>query len=151
IFGATEPAAQLVASQREMLAQITPIERPLKAVWYSSGSDVPYVGAGSGMPQAIMVALGLDNIASDIDDGWSSVSWEAVAAAEPDLFILVDASWSSMQRKIGIIEASPLLAKLGAVQNQRFLTIPFAASEPGVRSIPATVELAKQLRDLIDE
>jgi iron complex transport system substrate-binding protein len=98
-----------------------------------------------------MDALGLANIASGIDDGWSSMSWEAVATAEPDLFILVDASWSSVQRKIAIIEASPLLGKLEAVRARRFLTIAFAASEAGVRSVPATVDLARQLHELIDE
>jgi iron complex transport system substrate-binding protein len=151
VFGAADAAARLVAEQRALLAAVQPIARALKVVWYSSGSDVPYVGAGSGMPQAIMDALGLANIASGIDDGWSSMSWEAVATAEPDLFILVDASWSSVQRKIAIIEASPLLGKLEAVRARRFLTIAFAASEAGVRSVPATVDLARQLHELIDE
>ncbi|RYE08266.1 MAG: putative F420-0 ABC transporter substrate-binding protein [Hyphomicrobiales bacterium] len=148
VFGAIDAAQRLIDEQRALLAEVQPLERPLKVVWYSSGSDVPYVGAGSGMPQAIMDALGLENIAADIDDGWSSLSWEAVAAAEPDLFILADASWSTRERKIGIIEASPLLAKLEAVQQKRYLTIDFPASEAGVRSIPGALDLSQQLQTL---
>ena len=38
----------------------TPDDRGLTALWYSSGADVPYVGAGIGAPQMIMDAVGLD-------------------------------------------------------------------------------------------
>lgn len=148
VFGASEAAAQLVAEQRDILASLVPSGKGLKAAWYSSGSDVPYMGGGRGMPHAIMSALGLTNIALGIDAAWGSMSWEAIADAEPDVFVLVDASWSSVARKIGIIESNPFLAKLEAVKNRRYLIVPFAASEAGVRSIPATLDLAQQLRAL---
>ena len=44
--------------------------------------------------------------------------------------------------------ADPVLSQLKAVQGAAFLVIPFAASEAGVRTVPATVDLAAQLRAL---
>lgn len=148
IFGATDAATRLIADQKKALASIVPSTQSRKVAWYSSGSDVPYMGAGSGMPQAIMTALGLTNIAADIDDGWSSMSWEAVAEAEPDLFVIADANWSRAERKIGILQANPVLAKLEAVKHKRFIVIPFAASEAGISSIAGAMDLARQLSAL---
>ena len=65
--------------------------RGLTALWYSSGDDTPYVGAGIGAPQMIMDAAGLENIAADVEDTWTSMGWEAIVAADPDVIVLVDA------------------------------------------------------------
>jgi iron complex transport system substrate-binding protein len=95
-----------------------------------------------------MAALGLDNIFGDVADTWTSASWEAVAAADPDVIVLVDAAWNPVDQKKALLAADPVLSKLSAVRNQRYLTIPFPASEPGVRSVPAIVDLAAQLEAL---
>ena len=145
IFGVEYRAAALVAEQRAMLATLPAPQRRRTALWYSSGVKEPYVGAGDGGPQMMMTAIGLDNIFADIDDTWSSVSWEAVAAADPDVIILVDATWNTIDQKRSMLADDPLLAQLSAVRNQRYLTLPFPAAEPGVRSVPATLDLAAQL------
>jgi len=148
IFGVEERAAALVAEQRALLATLPTPEKRRTALWYSSGTKEPYVGAGDGGPQMMMTALGLDNVFAGIDDTWTSVSWEAVAAADPDVIILVDAAWNPVAQKLAMLAADPLLSKLDAVRNQRYLTLPFPAAEPGVRSVPATLDLAAQLAAL---
>ena len=57
-----------------------------------SGDDTPYVGAGIGAPQMIMDAAGLENVAADVHDTWTSMGWEAIVAADPDVIVLVDAA-----------------------------------------------------------
>jgi iron complex transport system substrate-binding protein len=47
-----------------------------------------------------------------------------------------------------MLAADPVLSQLTAVRNQRYLAIPFPAAEPGVRSVPATFDLAAQLAAL---
>jgi iron complex transport system substrate-binding protein len=148
IFRVPDAAAALVKDQKKEVAAIEPDDRGLTALWYSSGSDTPYVGAGIGNPQLILDTVGLDNIAGDVQDTWTSLGWEAVAAADPDVIVLVDASWNSAQKKMDFLAADPVTSKLTAVQNGRYLVVPFAASEAGVRSADAAADLAQQLADL---
>ena len=148
VFGAEDAAAALVADQKAALAAIEPDTRGLTALWWSSGDDNPYVGAGIGAPQMMLDAVGLTNIAADVDDTWTSYSWEAIIDANPDVIVLVDASWNTAASKIAALEANPATAGLSAVVGKRYLTIPFAAGEAGVRNVEATADLAAQLAAL---
>jgi iron complex transport system substrate-binding protein len=148
VFGAADAAADLVSRQRAELDAVTPDDRGLTALWFSSGSDVPYVGAGIGAPQMIMDAVGLENIAAGVHDTWTSYGWEDVVAADPDVIVLVDAAWNTAEKKIGILEGNPVTAKLTAVREHRYLVVPFAASEAGVRNVDAVTDLAAQLEEL---
>ncbi|BDI21845.1 putative F420-0 ABC transporter substrate-binding protein [Herbiconiux sp. L3-i23] len=148
IFEAEDAADALIADQRAQLDAIVPDESGLSALWYSSGTDTPYVGAGIGNPQLLLDAVGLRNIAGDVRDTWTSYSWEAVVDADPDVIVLVDATWNTAASKIERLESSPATAGLDAVKNGRYLVVPFAAGEAGVRSAPAAVDLAAQLAAL---
>lgn len=148
LLGVPEAAADLVADQRSDLEGLEPDDRGLTALWYSSGDDVPYVGAGIGAPQMIMDALGVENIAAGVQDTWASFSWEQVAEDDPDVIVLVDATWNSAETKRARLAANPATANLTAVINERYLVVPFAAGEAGVRNVPATVDLAEQLAAL---
>jgi iron complex transport system substrate-binding protein len=148
IFDANPAAAELVAQQRKTLAGVAKDDRGLSALWYSSGGDTPYVGAGIGAPQMIMDAVGLENVAGDVHDTWTSMSWEQVVADDPDVIVLVDATWNSADDKIARLEANPATAQLTAVREHRYLTVPFPATEAGVRNVDAVVDLAAQLQEL---
>lgn len=147
IFDVEARATELVAEQRAMLDAIKPTSG-LTGLWYSSATATPYVGAGLGGPQMTMEALGIANIFADIEDTWASASWEAIVDADPDVIVLVDAAWNSRAQKIELLNSNPATANLNAVQNEHYLTIPFPAAEPGVRSVPALRDLADQLAEL---
>ena len=146
IFGVN--ATEVVDSQRSTVAAIEPDDRGLSALWFSSGSDTPYVGAGLGAPQLILETIGLENIAGDVQDTWSPFNWEAVIDANPDVIVLVDSAWGTVDKKIGVLESNPATAQLDAVINGRYLIVPFAASEAGVRTASAAEDLAQQLAEL---
>lgn len=148
IFDVEDRAAELVASQKAALADVAADTRGLTSVWYSSGTKAPYVGAGSNAPAMIMEALGLDNIFADVDEGWTAASWEAVVDANPDVIVLVDAAWNSAEAKKKLLAENPITAQLDAVVNQRYLIIPFPASEAGIRNVPAVADMAGQLARL---
>ncbi|NLE70689.1 MAG: putative F420-0 ABC transporter substrate-binding protein [Actinomycetales bacterium] len=148
IMGVPDAAADLVAEQRAALADLRPDERGLTALWYSSGTDIPYVGAGIGAPQMILDAVGLTNIAGGVADTWTSFSWEQVAADDPDVIVLVDATWNSAAKKRELLATSPATANLTAVREERYLVVPFPATEAGVRNVPAALDLAAQLAAL---
>ena len=146
LFGVDDSA--LIKKQHATLAAITADSRGLSALWFSSGSDIPYVGAGIGAPQLILDTIGVRNIAADVNDTWASYNWESVIEANPDVIVLVDASWSTKEKKIRVLEENPATAQLDAVKNHRYLVVPFAASEAGVRTVSAAADLAKQLAAL---
>ncbi|MEX1079071.1 MAG: putative F420-0 ABC transporter substrate-binding protein [Homoserinimonas sp.] len=141
-------ATLLVSEQRAALEAVEPISGDRTALWFSSGSDTPFVGGGTGAPQVVLDHLGLTNIAAELGQAWAPFNWEAVVDENPDVIVLVDSAWNSAEKKIGVLEANPVTARLDAVVNHRYLVIPFPASEAGVRTIPAIVELSGQLREL---
>jgi iron complex transport system substrate-binding protein len=148
IFGVEAAARRVVAAQKARLAGIHRDPRGLTALWYSSGDDVPYVGAGTGAPELVMETVGLKNIAADQKQTWTTLGWESIVAANPDVIILIDADWNTAKAKIQKLETDPATANLTAVKEHRFITIPFPESEAGVRSIDAATSIATQLANL---
>lgn len=148
VLGVPDAAEDLVAEQQAVLDQVVPADDGTTALWYSSGSDTPYVGAGIGAPQMMMDAAGLTNIFADVHDTWSSVGWEQVVAADPDVIVLVDATWNTAAAKVEMLENNPATAALTAVREQRYLTVPFPAAEAGVRNADAVADLVDQLAAL---
>ncbi|WBU39366.1 putative F420-0 ABC transporter substrate-binding protein [Homoserinibacter sp. YIM 151385] len=141
-------AEPLLAEQRAELAGIEPVEGAPTALWYSSGGDTPYVGAGEGAPQLVLETAGLENIASDVEGAWASLGWESIIAADPDAIVVVDASWSTAASKIAKLEADPATRELSAVRAGNYIVVPFAASEAGVRTVEAAASVAEQSREL---
>jgi len=148
VFGVPDRADALVEQQEQALAGATTPTGETTALWYSSGSDQPYVGAGIGAPQMIMDAAGLTNVFADVHDTWTSTGWEQVVASDPDVIVLVDASWNTADKKVALLEQNPATSQLTAVREHRYLTVPFAASEAGVRNAAAVVSLDEQLAAL---
>lgn len=148
VFDASPEANQLVDKQREELSRVIKDDRELTALWYSSGSDIPFVGGGKGSAQLTLDTIGLTNIAADIDDTWGSLAWEKVIEADPDVIVLVDSAWGSTEKKISVLEGNPATAQLTAVKNKQYLVVPFPATEAGVRSVSAATDLSKQLAEL---
>ena len=123
IFGVPDAATELVAQQRAELDAIEPNADGLTALWYSSGDDTPYVGAGIGAPQMIMDAAGLENVAADVEDTWTAMGWEAIVAADPDVIVLVDAAWNTAGRRSSTSSRTPRPQRCRAVQQQRYLVV----------------------------
>jgi iron complex transport system substrate-binding protein len=145
LLGEEKAAAALVEEQRAALDAITPDDRGLTAVWYSSGTDQPFVGAGIGAPQMIMSAAGLDNVFADLHDTWTSSSWELIAEADPDVIVLVDAAWNTAASKIALLTSNPVTSRLDAVTNERFVIVDFPATEAGIRNVDAVASIVTQL------
>ncbi|WP_446663782.1 putative F420-0 ABC transporter substrate-binding protein [Flexivirga sp. B27] len=148
VFGVPKRAKALVAEQKKSLRAVRPSTAGHTALWYSSGSKTPFVGAGIGAPNMIMQAAGLHNVAAGIDKTWTSMGWEKILAEDPDVIVLVDASWNTAKSKIKQLQDNPATAKLTAVRKHRFVTVPFPASEAGVRNVAAVRSIISQLRTL---
>ncbi|MCL2463809.1 MAG: ABC transporter substrate-binding protein, partial [Micrococcales bacterium] len=88
------------------------------------------------------------NVFADVHDTWSSIGWERVIAANPDVLVLVDASWNTYDSKVAYLESNPATAQLTAVKEHRFVRLPFASTEAGVRNVEAAASLVQQVRAL---
>jgi len=148
VLGVPEAASELAASQRARLEAVEPDARGLSALWYSSGTQTPYVGAGTGVPQMILEAAGLENVLAEVEDSWASVSWEEIVARDPDVIVLVDSAWNSAEKKKGVLAEHPATRELTAVREGRYLEVPFPASEAGVRNVAAVESLVAQLSEI---
>ncbi|TFB75373.1 putative F420-0 ABC transporter substrate-binding protein [Cryobacterium glaciale] len=148
IFGAAPAAAELVSTLEDELAALEPITAETSALWYSSGTTTPYVGAGVGSPAMIMAAAGLTNIFADVNDTWTSVGWESIIEANPSVIVLVDASWNTAAAKIAHLESDPATQVLDAVKNRRYIILPFASTEAGLRNVEAASSTIAQFADL---
>ncbi|WP_111718627.1 putative F420-0 ABC transporter substrate-binding protein [Homoserinimonas sp. OAct 916] len=142
IFDVPDAATTLVADSRAVLDDIAPLPAPLTALWWSSGVDLPYVGAGTGAPQMIMEAAGLTNVAARVDDTWTQMSMEAIVDANPQVIVLVDSAWSTAAKKKELLAANPATAGLDAVKNERYIVAPFAETEAGVRNADLAAQIA---------
>ena len=140
--------APLLAEQREQLESIEKTGESRTAFWYSSGSDTPYAGAGIGAPQLVMETVGLTNIAADVKSTWAPLGWESVVDANPYFIVLIDADWNTVAKKIELLEGNPATATLDAVAHERYLVLPFASGEAGVRTVEAAASLSQQIAAL---
>ncbi|MBX3098839.1 MAG: putative F420-0 ABC transporter substrate-binding protein [Salinibacterium sp.] len=139
---------ELLAAQQKTLDGIAKTGAGHTAFWYSSGSDTPYSGAGIGAPELVMETVGLVNIAADVKATWAPLGWESVVDANPYYIVLIDATWNTAQSKIDRLESNPATAGLDAVVNKRYLLLPFASGEAGVRTVEAAASLSKQIAEL---
>ena len=147
IFGVPERAATLVDAQKASFAKLKEqaAGKGKSVLWYDSGDKELFAGAGKGGPQIVLDTIGATNIFSGEDGGWATVSWEKVVAADPDVIVLADASWSTAASKIAYLEADPVLSKLKAVKAKAFVTVPFSESTPGIRLVDGATTVADQI------
>ncbi len=150
LFGVPDRADEIEAAQRTAVERLAEQKAGdgLDVFWYDSGDKTAYAGAGEGGPQVVLDAVGATNLFGDLDGGWADVSWEQVVKADPDVIVLADASWSTAEEKIAYLRKDPVLRKLRAVQQERFVTLPYSESTPGVRLADGAQAVADQLSEL---
>jgi iron complex transport system substrate-binding protein len=148
MFGIGERGDSLVASyQRELRMvreRIGTVSRPPRVFWYDA-EDPPRVGACCGTPNEILRMVGATNIFADTPGSWTPVSWEAVIARNPDVIVLVNASWSTAAEKRGQLMARKALATIDAIKQNRIVEIDFAYTTTGIRNVAAVRRLAEAL------
>jgi iron complex transport system substrate-binding protein len=148
IFGIPARAEQLISAYRADLAtirkQIGGVSSPVRVFWWDSGTP-PFVGACCGTPNEILQLAGAQNIFDDARGSWATVSWDDVVERNPQVIVLVNASWSPASQKRQWLSANSARAGIEAVTQQRFVTIDFSDSTPGIRNIAAVRRVAEAL------
>ncbi len=150
VFGVSEIADKLIADQRAQLETATSDRAGagLKVLWWDSGTRAPFVGACCGGPAMIMDSVGATNAFADLEGSWENVDWEKVVAADPDVVVLVDATWDSAESKLAYVARTPALHHLRAFREHHTVQVPFSDTSPGVRVVTGIQVVADGLRTL---
>jgi iron complex transport system substrate-binding protein len=147
VFGVPDKAKEIRAEQQATLDKLAAdkVGAGHTVFWFDSGDKTAFAGAGEGGPQLVISAVGATNVFADLSGNWADVSWEQVVKADPEVIVLADASWSTAAEKRKQMESDPVLSKLTAVKEGRFVTVPFSESTPGVRLVDGAAALAEQI------
>lgn len=149
IFEVSERAEALIAEMQARLETVTETindeAEPVKIFWYDSGTDDAFAGACCGTPNEIIRQVGAENIFADAEGNWATVSWEEVIARDPEAIVIIEADWSPAAEKIELLTTTPAYADITAVQEERFIVVPFSATTLGIRNVDAIETVAKGL------
>ncbi|MFG3193733.1 ABC transporter substrate-binding protein [Streptomyces omiyaensis] len=152
IMGVPEAGEKLAAEQKAVVDKaVSAVEKrdePLKVMWfYSTYEGIPWAAGPGGLPQHISGIVGAENIFADARTKWAEVSWDEVAARDPDVIILADLTRGepndTAREKIELLKKDPLTSRLAAVEGDRFITVPGSHMDPGYGSasvVPALVD-----------
>ena len=155
IFGIEDQANDVAKKIREeidkVISQIEGIAQPVSVFVYDSGNP-PFTAGGWGVPNLIVECAGGRNIFFNLPKKWTTVSWEEVVAADPQVIVLIDAIWSPAEEKKNFLLETKAFRDLSAVQNQRFVVLPFTSTTSVVRVPQAIRQCAKAFHpDLFNE
>ncbi|GAA2828989.1 ABC transporter substrate-binding protein [Crossiella cryophila] len=149
ITGRTAEADKVTADLDARLKTLREAPKPAKAptvFLFDSGTDSVYSSGRFGAPEAIISDAGARNALADVDDTWTKVSWERVAAARPDAFLFVDYPPQSYADKVALLKARAGINELPAVKENRFLNLPYALWTSG----PLNIDAAEQVRKALE-
>ena len=103
--------------------------------------DALFVGAGAGSVNLILTAAGMTNLFSDMEGSYGCASASQIIDANPDVLVIVEASWDSALNKIDYMHNHSDFCSAKFVQQADYITIPFSASALGPRNGAAALDL----------
>lgn len=152
IHDADDRAAELIAGYRQILDSLdatAPDGRPTRVFVYDGGTDQPMTSGANAAAEAIITRAGGENIFGDIDDSWTTVSFEAAADRDPELVLIVDfgeGPEEAAEAKMDTLRGHPLMSGTTAVREDNFFVLSYAALTEGPRNPQAAADLAAHLR-----
>ncbi|MGP4017486.1 ABC transporter substrate-binding protein [Saccharopolyspora sp. 5N708] len=151
IFGVEQRAEGLVA---ELQGRVAKVEQsrpagaaPVSVFVYDSGTDQPYTAGRYAPPTDIIAAAGGRNVVG-VEKSWTTVGWEPVVAAEPEVIIIIDYAGQSAADKRAFLESLPAMQSVPAVQQDRYFVLSYGDAVSGPRNVKGAEEFAAYLRSI---
>lgn len=151
IFHIERRAERLVADLKyrvEALRKRQPETERARVFVYDSGTDEPFTSGNQTTPHTIVTLAGGDHIFSGLDQRWTTVGWEAVVKAKPEVIAVVDYGDQPVEDKIAYLKSLPALAESPAVRNNRFYVLDYGQAVTSPRSIEGAEDFARYLRSI---
>jgi iron complex transport system substrate-binding protein len=134
---------------REVNSSVPQGRDPARVFLFDSASPEPFTSGRTGAPQQIIAEAGGQNIFDDLDDSWTTTSWEAAAQRDPEVIIIVDygaGPANSVAAKTRLLQDHPLMSGTTAVREGNMMALPYAALVEGPRNPQAVVMVGDYLR-----
>ncbi|MFH8609775.1 ABC transporter substrate-binding protein [Streptomyces sp. NPDC018029] len=152
IFGVEKRADKLVKDLKNRVAAVKKTwpdkGDPAKVFVYDSGTDQPFTAGRHAAPDSIITAAGGTNVFGDLDKGWTTVGWEPVIKAKPDVIVIVDYADQPAKEKIAYLKSLPSLKSVPAVKNNRFHVMSYGDVVSGPRNVTGAEDLGRYLRSV---
>ena len=134
-------------------ASTSQAKKGTSVVYWFANSESPYVAGGYGGPEIASRSLGLDNVFADEKDEWPQISWEAIAAEDPDVLVLGDLTRKSQtaetaKAKINFLESNAVTKEMTAVKNEQYISVTGAELNPSIRTVDLVENMSAGLEDL---
>lgn len=153
IFGVRDRADALVTGYREQVAAANATapagQEPARVFLFDSATPEPFTSGRTAAPSQIIREAGGSNIFDDLNDSWTTASWEAAAQRDPQVIVIVDYGAGpdeSVEAKIEQLRQQPLMAGTTAVRENNIIALPYAALVESPRNPQAVVTVAEFLR-----
>ncbi len=159
IFNVAERGSELVDTLRQResdaVAMGAGTPKDLSMVWWFSSAELAgdaWVAGQLGAPGYIMKKLGAHNIIQS-DEEWPAVSWERIAALDPDVIVLGTMERRNfpaddIHQKIAFLEHDPVTREMRAVKHHRFIVLDAQAMNPTLRTVEGLETVANGLNEL---
>ncbi|MFC1625886.1 ABC transporter substrate-binding protein [Patescibacteria group bacterium] len=150
IFNKRDKAQELVDEMKQNIQEtqnkIGQIEIPLKGFYYGGGSDAAFSAGKYAMVSKMMLAVGAENILSDVEDDWiPEAGWETIIERDPKFIMIDDTPWESAEDRIATLESLPQLADITAIKEKKYIVFPWTYILPGMEMDDGVMYLAKNL------
>ncbi|MEM9605014.1 MAG: ABC transporter substrate-binding protein [Pseudomonadota bacterium] len=149
VFGKEGDAQALVdgwSSQLSDIASAVADVPPQRVFLYDSGDDQPFTAGRYAITTAMIEAAGGTNVTGDMDTSWGRTSWESVAAANPEILILLDyQGGDGADGLLQFLKSHPVMSLTEAVKNERFVPLRYEELTPGPANIDAIEKIAKAM------
>lgn len=122
-----------------------PVKKPVVFL-FDSGTDAPFSSGVFGGPEGVIEAAGAANLAADVKDTWTTISWEKVAAGKPDYIAIVDYPGETVADKIRTLQTNPATKDLPAVKQNHIIALPYVEWT----SSPLNIDAAESLRHALE-
>lgn len=150
ITGNEDKAKDVVKDMDERLKKLDDAKKPEKApvvFVFDSAKDTIFTSGSFGAPEAIINKAGGVNAASDVEDTWTTVTWEKLATAKPDVFAFVEYPGQTYEEKVEILKTHPVTKDLESVKEERFVNLPYAMWTAS----PINIDAAEYLRKALEK
>lgn len=157
IFQVTDKAEALIAEMRKTVddvqAKIAGAERK-SVFFFSQGEAAPGSAGGISTPNALIKLGGGNHIFDDLEEDYTTVSWEQVVAADPECILVKNGSNAGTRGEdsIAFLKASAITNGLRAIKNDCFYELNQDHLTPGPLNAWAVQAVAHWLHpDLVAE
>ncbi|RRD45921.1 ABC transporter substrate-binding protein [Tessaracoccus sp. OH4464_COT-324] len=150
ITGHADTAKGVIEDMDQRLSALEKAAKPEKqpvVFVFDSAKDTIFTSGSFGAPNAIIEAAGGVNAAADVDDTWTTVSWEKLATAKPDIIAFVEYPGQSYEDKVQILKEHPVSKDFPAVAEERFVNLPYALWTES----PMNIDAAEYLRKAFEQ